>query len=113
MIKNFDELLTTVKCKKKKKVVIAAAQDVDVIEAVYKATTMGLINPILVGDAKKISEVFDKLNISDEGYEIIDEPESAKIAVSIVREGKADFLMKVLIQTADIMRAVLDKEKGL
>lgn len=116
MIKNFDELLTTVKCKKKMKVVIAAAQDVDVIEAVYKATTMGLINPILVGDAKKISEVFDKLNISDEGYEIIDEPdliESAKIAVSIVREGKADFLMKGLIQTADIMRAVLDKEKGL
>lgn len=116
MIKNFDELLTVVKSKEKMRVVIAAAQDSDVIEAVYKATSMGLINPILVGDAKKIADIFKDLGISDVGFEIVDEPdpiETAKIAVSIVKEGKADFLMKGLIPTADIMRAVLDKERGL
>ncbi len=116
MIKNFDELLTVVKSKEKKKVAIAAAQDPVVIEAVCMAAEMGLIKPILVGDSKKITDIFSELNISDKGYEIVDEPdliESAKKAVSLVREGEADFLMKGLIPTADIMRAVLDKEKGL
>ncbi len=116
MIKNFEELLSAVKSKKTMKVVVAAAQDNDVIEAVSKAETMGLINPVLVGDANKIIGIFDEMGISYRDFEIVDEPdiiESAKKAVSLVKNGDADFLMKGLIPTADIMRAVLDKEKGL
>ena len=116
MIKNFEELLSAVKSKKTMKVVVAAAQDNDVIEAVSKAENMGLINPVLVGDANKIVGIFNEMGISHKNCEIVDEPdpiESAKKAVSLVRNGDADFLMKGLIPTADIMRAVLDKEIGL
>ena len=51
-----------------------------------------------------------------DGIEIIDEKspaQSAKMAVRIINEGKADVLMKGLVGTADFLRAILDKENGL
>lgn len=116
MIKNFDELLSTVGNKKTMKLAVASAQDKDVLEAVHKAAEMELIEPILIGDENKIFSILDSLNVSNKDYVIINEPdivEAAKKSVSIVKSGEADFLMKGLIPTADIMRAVLDKEQGL
>lgn len=115
-MKSFDELLNIVKKSKKMRLAIAAAQDKDVLEAVNNAAIMGLVEPILIGDEEKIHSILSDMNISKDKYRIVDEPdliESAKKSVSLVKSGEADFLMKGLIQTADIMRAVLDKEKGL
>ncbi|MDD4075561.1 MAG: phosphate acyltransferase, partial [Eubacteriales bacterium] len=39
--------------------------------------------------------------------------ECARAAVKAVKDGEADFLMKGLLGTADLMRAVIDKETGL
>ncbi|HSL93909.1 MAG TPA: bifunctional enoyl-CoA hydratase/phosphate acetyltransferase, partial [Bacillota bacterium] len=39
--------------------------------------------------------------------------EAAKAAVKLVKDGKAQMLMKGLVGTADILRAVLDRENGL
>lgn len=116
MIKNFKELLEAAKSQKKMKIVVAAAQDEDVIKAVSQAKEMSLAEPVLVGDERKIKEIMDKLKIQSIEYEIIDEPDliqAARKSVEMVRNGKGDFLMKGLLQTADIMRAVLDKEIGL
>ena len=49
-------------------------------------------------------------------YRIIDEPDNAaacRIAVSLVKNGEADAVMKGLVDTAVILKAVLDKENGL
>jgi len=116
MIKNFKELLEAAKSQKKMKIVVAAAQDEDVIKAVSQAKEMELAEPVLVGDEGKIKEIMDRLKVQGSGYEIIDEPDmiqAARRSVELVRNGKGDFLMKGLLQTADIMRAVLDKEIGL
>ena len=116
MINNFEELLSAVKSNKTMILAVAAAQDKDVLEAVRAAAEMKLVEPILVGEEDRIIEILSQLGIPQDKYKIIDEPDlinSAKKAVSLVREGEADFLMKGLIQTADIMRAVLDKENGL
>lgn len=116
MIKNFKEMLEAAKKQRRMKIVVAAAQDDDVIKAVSQAKEMGLAEPVLVGDEGKIKEIMAKLNLNAGDYEIIDEPDlvqSARKAVELVRNGKGDFLMKGLLQTADIMRAVLDKEIGL
>lgn len=116
MIKNFKELLEAAKNQKTARIVVAAAQDEDVILAVSQAKAMGLAEPVLVGDEGKIREIMAKLEINSSEYEIIDEPDmvqSARKAVELVRNGKGDFLMKGILQTADIMRAVLDKEIGL
>jgi len=116
VIKNFGELLEAAKKQKKMKIVVAAAQDEDVIKAVSQAKEMGLAEPVLVGDKGKIKEIMENLKICSSEYEIIDEPDliqAARKSVETVRSGKGDFLMKGLLQTADIMRAVLDKEIGL
>jgi len=116
MIKNFDELLEAAKKQKKMKIVVAAAQDEDVIKAVSQAKEMGLAEPMLVGDEDKIKKIMENLKIRSSEYEIIDEPDlvqAARKSVETIRNGKGDFLMKGLLQTADIMRAVLDKEIGL
>lgn len=115
MITNFDEMLSAVKSNKTMRLAVAAAQDRDVLEAINEAAAMNLIEPILVGDEASIRSILVDINTTDD-FEIINEPDivqSAKTAVALVRDGKADFLMKGILQTADIMRAVLDKENGL
>ncbi|MGI6584528.1 MAG: bifunctional enoyl-CoA hydratase/phosphate acetyltransferase [Lutisporaceae bacterium] len=116
MIKNFTELLEAAKSQKKMKIVVAAAHDEDVIKGVNQAKEMGIAEPVLVGDKAKIISIMDGLRIPNREFEIVDEPDliqAAKKSVKLVREGKGDFLMKGILQTADIMRAVLDKEEGL
>lgn len=116
MIKNFKELLDAAKMQKRMKIVVAAAQDDDVIKAVSQAKEMGLADPVLVGDEGKIKDIMGKLGIQSSDYEMFNEPDmiqAARKSVELVRSGKGDFLMKGLLQTADIMRAVLDKEIGL
>ncbi|MGE5631012.1 MAG: bifunctional enoyl-CoA hydratase/phosphate acetyltransferase [Caulobacteraceae bacterium] len=116
MIKNFEELLDAAKSQRRMKIVVAAAQDKDVLVAVSKAKDMGLAEPVLVGDEAKIKEIMKFINLESTAYEIINEPDiiqAARKSVELVRNGKGDFLMKGILQTADIMRAVLDKEIGL
>ena len=115
MIRNFDEMLSIVKNNKTMRLAVAAAQDRDVIEAVVSAAKLNLAEPILVGDKVAIKSILKDIDAPYD-FKIVNEPdvvESAKTAVSLVRNGEADFLMKGLLQTADIMRAVLDKENGL
>jgi phosphate butyryltransferase len=115
VIKNFDEMLSVVKNNKTMRLAVAAAQDKDVIEAVASAAKLNLVEPILVGDEAAIKDILKDIDAPYD-FKIVNEPDtvqSAKTAVSLVRVGEADFLMKGLLQTADIMRAVLDKETGL
>lgn len=84
--------------------------------AVDAAKKLGIIDAILVGDKEKIEEIAAKASINIKDYEIVDSKnltQTARIAVSIVSQGKADFLMKGILGTADILKAVLDKEIGL
>lgn len=116
VIKNFNELLEIAKQKPKMRLSVAAAQDDEVLIAVDSARKLGLVEAVLVGDREKIKKIADDVLIDISAYEIVDSKnltESARIAVSIVSKGKADFLMKGLIGTADLLKAVLDKEIGL
>lgn len=116
MIKSVKDLLEQAKKGSKMNLVVAAAQDDDVLFAVCKAAEEGVINPILVGDKPTIEKIAQDQNLNISSYELIHEPdltESARCAVKLVSEGKGDFLMKGLIDTAILLKAVLDKEIGL
>ncbi|SCZ77542.1 bifunctional enoyl-CoA hydratase/phosphate acetyltransferase [Acidaminobacter hydrogenoformans] len=116
MIKNFDQLLEAAKSQKTMRLAVAAAHDPEVLGAVVKAAQLGLIEPILIGDQQKIAELCGEEHLEICGVEIIDEPEleaAAKVSVQMVREGKADFLMKGLIDTSILLKAVLNREYGL
>lgn len=117
MIKNMKELVNAVTgIKHKKRIAVAVAQDSEVLLAVNEAFKLGLANITLTGDKEKIFEVADKNKIDVSKFEIIKESDilkSARTAVELVSSGNADVLMKGMVQTADLMRVVLDKNIGL
>lgn len=116
MIKNINELLNAAKAQDTMKLVVAAAQDEDVLLAVVKAAEESVVDPILVGDEKLINEIAVKNKLDLSGYKIIhleDLKEVARVSVEMVKKGEADFVMKGLIDTAILLKAVLDKEVGL
>lgn len=95
---------------------MAVAQDKHVLEAIKDAKEQGLVNAILVGNAEKIQEIANEIDMKLEDYEIIHENDNRKAAlkaVEIVSSGRADMVMKGLIDTANFLRAVLNKEIGL
>lgn len=114
-IKKLDELLK-INNQKKMKLVVVAAQDREVLKAVLDAQGLNIIEPILVGDRDKIEEILNKENIDFENIEIIHEEnleKSAELSVKLINQGEADFLMKGLVDTSILMKAVLNKEWGL
>lgn len=116
MSTGFDDLLKKVAECSKKKVAVAVAEDAPVLEAIKAAKEQGIADAILVGDAAKIKEVADSLNMNLDDYEVInveDNIEAARTAVSLVHDGKADMYMKGLIDTKNFLKSVLDKEVGL
>ena len=116
MIKNFDEVLSMAQSQSTKKVAVAVAQDKPVLEAIKDACEIGLVEAVLVGNRDKIEEVAREINMDLSKFEIIHEADAAKaalIAVELVSTGKADMVMKGLVDTASFLRAVLNKEKGL
>ncbi len=116
MIKSFKGLLESVKNKEKKYLAIAGAEGEEIIEAVKIATEEKIISPILIGDPDKIESLCKKLNFDLSRLEILGEKEPQKIAslaVELVKQKKADMLMKGKVDTPTLLKAVLDKEKGL
>ncbi|ENZ00711.1 phosphate butyryltransferase [Clostridium thermobutyricum] len=116
MSKNFDDLLSKVKSVKLKKLSVAVAQDEPVLEAVKSAKEQGIADAILVGDKKAIREIAEKIGMDLTQYEVIHEPDikkAALFAVQLVSSGRADMVMKGLVDTATFLRSVLNKEVGL
>ena len=116
MIKTLDELLEMAQKKQKKTLSVAVAQDKEVLTAVTEAVNLGIVNAILVGDQEKIIKIAEENNLDISKARIIDEKNMAKAAakaVEMVSKGEANYLMKGLLGTADILRAVLNKEAGL
>ncbi len=100
----------------RQRLVVAAAQDPDVLEAVRDAVDWGIVSAILVGDPEKIAAIAGEVGLPLEKCTVIPETDTilaARRAVAMVAAGQGDLVMKGRIGTADILRAVLDKEKGL
>ncbi len=116
MLKTFDELIELAKKRGPKKVSVAMAGDKEVLLAIKNAVDLGIVEPILVGDKEVIEEISKEINLELANVEIVDlkeDVEAARKATELVSTGKADVLMKGLLGTPIIMKAVLDKEIGL
>ena len=116
MNNEFEKILMSLRPEKMRTVSVANATDANVLSSLVTAHKMGFINAILCGDEKEIKSVAQQNNIDISEFEIIhcnDELDAAKTAVDLIRSGRADILMKGLIHTADILRAVLNRETGI
>ncbi len=114
--RNFAELENRVKSLGHKTIVVAASHDLHTLEALCDASKTLDIGCLLVGDKAKTLEICKKIGF-DVNEELIyhteNDEESAKVAVELVRVGKADVLMKGILQTATLLKAVLNKEWGI
>jgi len=95
---------------------VANAVDSHTLDAVLRAVDLGIIEAFLIGDVASIESphLFEQ-NLSP-FIHIIDIPdvqEATLEAVRMVKSGEADILMKGLVNTDVLLRAILDKEKGI
>jgi phosphotransacetylase len=80
------------------------------------AAARGLIVPLLVGPAARIAETAAAAGLDLGNLEVIDAPDSiaaAAKAVELIRQGKAEILMKGSLHTDELMAAVVSREGGL
>lgn len=118
MLTNFKELEDYVLSRNmKKRIALANAHDEPALSAVVHAHRKGVVDGTLVGKKNEIIAMLHDMGENESDYEIVDfdgeELEAAKIAVQLVREGKADIPMKGILQTSNFARAILNKETGL
>lgn len=115
--KTFEELVEKLKASARAvRMAVAAAGDEHTIEAVLNARKEGIVSPILVGDKALIEAALAKFGATvpaEDIYDVPDIAESAKYAVQLVREGKANLLMKGKLDTSVMLRPVVNKETGI
>ncbi|HEY2976567.1 MAG TPA: phosphate acyltransferase, partial [Burkholderiaceae bacterium] len=95
---------------------VAHPCDESSLQGAVEAAKMGLIAPILVGPRARIEAVARSCDLDISAFEIVDAPfsqASAEAAVQLVREGKAEALMKGSLHTDELMGAVVKREGGL
>jgi len=116
MIRSLETLRTSLGQQGRSKIAVAVAQDAEVLLAVDAAYKLGIASAILVGEESEIRAIAEKLNIDLSNYEILheaDKVEACRKAVKLVRDQEADVVMKGIVDTSIILKAVLDKEIGL
>lgn len=116
MVKSFNNLLQLVQEKEPKRIAVAVPEDKQVLSAIKASKDLNIIEPILVGNEFKIVNISQEIGFNLSGVKIIDEKDkvlASRKATELVSTGKADILMKGLVDTSIIMKQVLDKEVGL
>ncbi|AFA48740.1 phosphate acyltransferase [Acetobacterium woodii] len=116
MFNSFNDLGDLVALNKKGTLVVAAAAEEAVLKALSTANQLYLEKIILVGNRQKINAISKNKNIDIQEMEIIDADNlvsACKKAVSLVRQGQADFIMKGLVDTSIFLKAVINKVDGL
>lgn len=94
---------------------VAVAQDEDVLCAVNNAIKIGIAKAVLVGDEALIRPIMARIGM-DSNIPVVHEPDTTKAAlkaVALVSAGKAQVVMKGLVNSSDFLRAVLNNEVGL
>lgn len=115
MITSLKEIVSRAK-NMKKRIAVAAAEDKEVLISLAEAERHGMASFLLFGNAIKIKEVLEQNNLMLKKMEIInakDAEEACYLAAKAVSEGKADILMKGMVDTKVLLKAILNKELSL
>ncbi|MDA8426333.1 MAG: bifunctional enoyl-CoA hydratase/phosphate acetyltransferase [Treponema sp.] len=116
MLKTMADVILAAKAAGRKRVAVAAAQEASVLEAVVDAWKNGIAEPVLVGDLGAADAIAAELGLDlrrFERHEAKDNAAAAAKAVELARTGAADMVMKGILDTSVLLKAVLNKEAGL
>ena len=115
-MEHLHELRSLVTSATKQTCAVACAHDAHTLEAILTMRGEGLMDCLLVGHTHDIRRI-----AAEHGYQVSDselieaatDEEAAQICVDLVREGKAGFILKGLLQTGTLLKAVVNKQTGL
>lgn len=96
--------------------VVAAAHDEHTLAGVWQAQDDGLIAPLLVGRRQEILDLCARSGRTVAPEDIIDaqdEADCARRAVELIRAGRGQMLIKGLLQTGTLLKAVVDRQTGI
>jgi phosphate butyryltransferase len=116
VIQSLAELVERARALGPARIAVLEAHDPDVLECLAQAEPLGLAEAVLVGDPAKIEAAAHKVGYRVRSESLIEtsgEDASIRMALDLVREGKANVLMKGKVTTANLIRGILDKERGL
>ncbi|ONN28014.1 phosphate butyryltransferase [Thermosipho affectus] len=111
MLKSFEEIVDIAKTKDAV-VSLAGAEDIEALKAIKDVKDYG-IKAILVGNEEIVRRNLNELGMDLPVVDAKSENEIAEKAVKLVSSGDANILMKGLIKTSTLLKAVLNKEWGL
>ncbi len=115
-VHSLDELVARAHALGPRVVAVPAAESDTALAAVVEARRRGIARGLLLGDREKLTTRLWKLEEDPSHHEIVDEPDdlrAAALAVERVRAGEAAMLLKGRLPTGDLLRAVLDRDRGL
>jgi phosphate butyryltransferase len=113
---HFDALLEHARHLPPMVVAVAAPESPDALEGALLAARQGLITPVLIGDPERIATVAREIGQDVAGFEIVracDHGEAAAAAVAMVREGRAQAVMKGHLHTDELLHHVVKRDGGL
>ena len=116
VIAGFSELKSRFRSLPPKAAVVAAAHDEHTLQAVFAARRDGLIQPILVGRREEILTIARTLGEELDPDHVIDADDDAACAaqsVALIRSGEGAVLIKGMLQTGTLLKAVVSKETGI
>jgi phosphate acetyltransferase len=112
----YDKLISLAKEVPPANTVVVHPCDETSLRGPCEAAELGIITPVLVGPAEKITAVARQHGIDISRYQLVDAPHSdaaAAMAVQLIHEGKGELLMKGSLHTDELMRAVTSGTTGL
>ncbi len=115
-MKNSNELLNLVQGLPKQRLAVVCAEDEMVFDAIIELEKRNLIEPILIGNLKDIEKLLASKSVNPSSFKILPsetKEEAAKIAIGLIRDKEADFLMKGSIDTKTLLKEVVNKETGI
>jgi len=113
VLKNLEELLELAKGRKAT-VSLAGGEDIEALKALKEAKKEGIVEEVIVvGNGEKSRKNMEEIGVNFKLIETSSDVETAEKAVKEVSSGNAQVLMKGLIKTSVLLKAVLNKEWGL
>ncbi|MBS0593351.1 MAG: phosphate acetyltransferase [Proteobacteria bacterium] len=113
---NYQRLLAAAKAGPRATTAVAHPCDASALRGAVEGAEEGIITPILVGPREKIIAAAAAAQVDISAYEIVHADyshESAGKAVALVREGRAEMLMKGSLSTDEMLGAVVNRAGGL
>lgn len=116
-ITSLDEIVAAVRNHERPaRVAIAPCAEEFVIRSALTAHKEGIAEPIFIGNREKSLRVAEEHGLNIDGFQFHeenDDTEAVAIAVSYFKEGKADLIMKGLVSTSTVLKAILNKQTGV